>query len=186
MVSRRVIPRFVGGPDGFCREARHLSLFLGMAFSPRRVPVDKREGVVKRTLLRGAAMKHQKIIGGGSVRLLQLIDELFSKPVITVGQYKNRVGVSYPTARLDLKNHSTQPAFTISIAALPARSSDAPLSHRCAALPPNSPSTRNTTLPADPHHRSASIAGCASILPTVESSSPDPAAKTLSQTPGKS
>lgn len=40
---------------------------------------------------------------GGSVRLSQLIDGLFSRPVITVGQYKTRFGVTYPTARLDLK-----------------------------------------------------------------------------------
>jgi Fic family protein len=42
-------------------------------------------------------------IKGGSVRLSQLIDGLFSRPVITVGQYKKRFGVTYPTARLDLK-----------------------------------------------------------------------------------
>ena len=45
----------------------------------------------------------RKNIKGGSVRLSQLIDSLFSRPIITVGQYKNRFGVTYPTARLDLK-----------------------------------------------------------------------------------
>lgn len=40
---------------------------------------------------------------GGSVRLAQLVDRLFSSPVITVNQYKNRLGVTYPTARSDLK-----------------------------------------------------------------------------------
>jgi len=39
---------------------------------------------------------------GGSVRLSQLIDALFSRPVITVGQYTKRFNVTYPTARLDL------------------------------------------------------------------------------------
>ena len=42
-------------------------------------------------------------IKGGSVRLSQLLDGLFSRPVITVTQYRNRFGVTYPTARLDLK-----------------------------------------------------------------------------------
>jgi len=42
-------------------------------------------------------------IKGGSVRLSKLIDSLFSSPVITVNQYKTHFGVSYPTARLDLK-----------------------------------------------------------------------------------
>jgi Fic family protein len=32
-----------------------------------------------------------------------LLDGLFSRPVITVTQYRNRFGVTYPTARLDLK-----------------------------------------------------------------------------------
>ncbi len=42
-------------------------------------------------------------IKGGSVRLSKLVDGLFSSPVITVNQYKTHFGVSYPTARLDLK-----------------------------------------------------------------------------------
>jgi Fic family protein len=42
-------------------------------------------------------------IKDGSVRLSQLIDALFSRPVITVSQYRNHFGVTYPTARLDLK-----------------------------------------------------------------------------------
>jgi Fic family protein len=42
-------------------------------------------------------------IKGGSYRLTQLIDYLFVRPVITVTQYAGRFGVSYPTARLDLK-----------------------------------------------------------------------------------
>jgi len=40
---------------------------------------------------------------GGSVRLSQLVDKLFSSPVITVNQYKHQLGVTYPTARADLK-----------------------------------------------------------------------------------
>jgi Fic family protein len=40
---------------------------------------------------------------GGSVRLSNLVDGLFSRPVITVSQYKTHFGVSYPTARSDLK-----------------------------------------------------------------------------------
>jgi Fic family protein len=40
---------------------------------------------------------------GGSVRLSKIVDRLFSSPVITVNQYKKRYGVSYPTARSDLK-----------------------------------------------------------------------------------
>jgi Fic family protein len=44
-----------------------------------------------------------KTIKGGSVRLSQLIDDLFFRPIITVSQYKTRFGVTYPTARLDLK-----------------------------------------------------------------------------------
>ncbi len=42
-------------------------------------------------------------IKGGSVRLSKLVDRLFSSPLITVNQYKTHFGVSYPTARLDLK-----------------------------------------------------------------------------------
>jgi Fic family protein len=42
-------------------------------------------------------------IKGGSVRLSKLVDDLFSRPVITVSQYKSHFGVSYPTARSDLK-----------------------------------------------------------------------------------
>lgn len=48
-------------------------------------------------------IEFRKSIKGGSVRLSQLIDELFFRPIITVGQYRNRFGVTYPTARLDLK-----------------------------------------------------------------------------------
>jgi Fic family protein len=48
-------------------------------------------------------IEFRKTIKGGSVRLSQLIDELFFRPIITVSQYKNRFGVTYPTARLDLK-----------------------------------------------------------------------------------
>ena len=39
---------------------------------------------------------------GGSVRLSQLVDGLFSAPVITVNQYKAHFNVTYPTARSDL------------------------------------------------------------------------------------
>jgi Fic family protein len=48
-------------------------------------------------------IEFRKSIKGGSVRLSQLIDSLFFRPVITVSQYKTRFGVTYPTARLDLK-----------------------------------------------------------------------------------
>jgi cell filamentation protein, protein adenylyltransferase len=48
-------------------------------------------------------IEFRKSIKGGSVRLSQLIDGLFFRPIITVSQYKNRFGVTYPTARLDLK-----------------------------------------------------------------------------------
>jgi Fic family protein len=40
---------------------------------------------------------------GGSVRLSKLVDRLFSSPVITVNQYKSAFGVTYPTARSDLR-----------------------------------------------------------------------------------
>lgn len=39
----------------------------------------------------------------GSVRLSNLVDRLFSSPLITVNQYKSTFGVTYPTARSDLK-----------------------------------------------------------------------------------
>jgi Fic family protein len=42
-------------------------------------------------------------IKGGSVRLSKLVDGLFSRPVIAVNQYKSFFGVSYPTARSDLR-----------------------------------------------------------------------------------
>ena len=45
----------------------------------------------------------RKRIKRGSARLSKLIDGLFSRPVITVTQYKNRFNVSYPTARADLR-----------------------------------------------------------------------------------
>jgi len=48
-------------------------------------------------------IEFRKKIKGGSVRLSQLIDSLFFRPIITVSQYKNQFGVTYPTARLDLK-----------------------------------------------------------------------------------
>jgi Fic family protein len=40
---------------------------------------------------------------GGSVRLSKLVNRLFSSPVITVNQYKRLFGVTYPTARSDLR-----------------------------------------------------------------------------------
>jgi Fic family protein len=69
------------------------------------------EGVVKQSIdaekrcdkLLKLQIEFRKSIKGGSVRLSQLIDGLFFRPVITVGQYKKRFGVTYPTARLDLK-----------------------------------------------------------------------------------
>lgn len=42
-------------------------------------------------------------IKGGSVRLSKLVDELFSRPVMTVNQYKSHFHVAYATARSDLK-----------------------------------------------------------------------------------
>ena len=49
---------------------------------------------------------HRKFHGrlkGGSVRLSRLVDSLFDSPVISVKQYKKMFGVTYPTARSDLK-----------------------------------------------------------------------------------
>jgi len=40
---------------------------------------------------------------GGTVRLSKLVDRMFSTPVITVNQYKKLFGITYPTARSDLK-----------------------------------------------------------------------------------
>jgi Fic family protein len=40
---------------------------------------------------------------GGSVRLSKLVDRLFSSAVITVNRYKQDFGVTYPTARSDLR-----------------------------------------------------------------------------------
>lgn len=40
---------------------------------------------------------------GGSVRLSRLVDSLFESPVISVNQYKKMFGVTYPTARSNLK-----------------------------------------------------------------------------------
>lgn len=42
-------------------------------------------------------------IKGGSARLPKLVERLFSSPVITVNQYRAMFGVTYPTARSDLK-----------------------------------------------------------------------------------
>jgi|ERR1700675_844155 len=42
-------------------------------------------------------------IKGGSHRLSKLVDSLFFRPVITVSQYKSQFGVTYPTARADLR-----------------------------------------------------------------------------------
>ncbi len=48
---------------------------------------------------------HQRVHGirGGSVRLAGLVDSLFERPVITVSRYKKHFGVTYPTARSDLR-----------------------------------------------------------------------------------
>lgn len=46
-------------------------------------------------------------IKDGSVRLAKLVDGLFSRPVITVSQYKRHFEVSYPTARADLRKLET-------------------------------------------------------------------------------
>jgi Fic family protein len=46
-------------------------------------------------------------IKDGSHRLAQLVDSLFSRPVITVNQYKSQFGVTYPTARSDLRKLET-------------------------------------------------------------------------------
>jgi cell filamentation protein, protein adenylyltransferase len=42
-------------------------------------------------------------IKGGSVRLSKLVDSLFESPLITVNQCKDMFGVTYPTARADLR-----------------------------------------------------------------------------------
>jgi cell filamentation protein, protein adenylyltransferase len=44
-----------------------------------------------------------KRLKGGSVRLSALVDSLFESPVITVRTVKRRFGVTYPTARADLR-----------------------------------------------------------------------------------
>src|SRR5258708_24724874 len=44
-----------------------------------------------------------KRLKGGSVRLSKLVDHLFSSPVVNVNQYKRMFGVTYPTARADLR-----------------------------------------------------------------------------------
>jgi Fic family protein len=44
-----------------------------------------------------------KRLKGGSVRLSALVDSLFENPVVTVKNVKERFGVTYPTARADLK-----------------------------------------------------------------------------------
>jgi Fic family protein len=44
-----------------------------------------------------------KRLKGGSVRLSALIDSLFESPVISVNTVKKKFGVTYPTARADLK-----------------------------------------------------------------------------------
>jgi Fic family protein len=46
-------------------------------------------------------------IKGGSVRLAKLVDTLFSHPVMTVNRYKSLFGVTYPTARSDLRRLET-------------------------------------------------------------------------------
>ena len=45
---------------------------------------------------------HQRL-KGGSVRLSTIVDTLFDTPVITVARVKQELGVTYPTARADLK-----------------------------------------------------------------------------------
>ena len=42
-------------------------------------------------------------IRGGSVRLSNFVDHLFYSPVVLVNSYRRRFGVTYPTARADLK-----------------------------------------------------------------------------------
>jgi len=42
-------------------------------------------------------------IKGGSIRLAKLVDDLFESPVIAVNRYRTTFGVTYPTARSDLK-----------------------------------------------------------------------------------
>ena len=44
-----------------------------------------------------------KRLKGGSVRLAGLVDSLFESPVISVRTYRKKFGVTYPTARSDLK-----------------------------------------------------------------------------------
>lgn len=46
-------------------------------------------------------------IKGGSARLSKLVDNLFSRPVTTVNQYKSQFKVTYPTARSDLRRLET-------------------------------------------------------------------------------
>lgn len=51
--------------------------------------------------------EYQKRIKGGSFRLAQFVDYLFFRPVITVTSYTSQFGVSYPTARSDLRKLET-------------------------------------------------------------------------------
>jgi Fic family protein len=48
---------------------------------------------------------HKKVtkIKGGSVRLSNFVDHLFYSPVVLVNSYRKRFGVTYPTARADLR-----------------------------------------------------------------------------------
>jgi Fic family protein len=48
-----------------------------------------------------------KRLKGGSVRLSGLVDGLFENPVTMVTTVKDRFGVSYPTARSDLRKLQT-------------------------------------------------------------------------------
>ena len=69
------------------------------------------EGVVEQALdtekrwdkLLAAHRDFHKRLKGGSVRLATMVDGLFESPVVSVKAVKNKFGVSYPTAKSDLK-----------------------------------------------------------------------------------
>jgi Fic family protein len=52
---------------------------------------------------------HERLthVRGGSVRLTRLVDRLFISPTVTVKRVKEESGVTYPTAKSDLKKLET-------------------------------------------------------------------------------
>jgi hypothetical protein len=98
----------------------------------------------------------------------------------TLGQFRPEGSLLF----LQLSAVDCQPSSTTANAASSAHSSGAPWPRPSAAPPAGWPSTRNTTSPDGPRHRSASIAGYASALPLAGSWSPGPAAGTAPRISG--